>query len=98
MFKNTTRALIVTRIIIIALSLIQIFGILPQRGSAGVVAACAIWNLLILKKKQDRGALMSKPLISLKTAIWKNICSLPLIRNFYTDGFFMTACKNLTSD
>lgn len=52
MFKNTTRALIVTQIIIIALSLIQIFGILPQRGSAGVVAACAIWNLLILKKNR----------------------------------------------
>ena len=51
MFKNTTRALIVTQIII-ALSLIQIFGILPQRGSAGVVAACAIWNLLILKKNR----------------------------------------------
>lgn len=45
------RTLIITQLIIIVLSLIQVFEILPTQGMSGMFAACAIWALLVIRKE-----------------------------------------------
>lgn len=48
--NENRRVLIIIQLIIIALSLIQVFNILPTTGMAGMFAACAIWALLVIRK------------------------------------------------
>ena len=50
MTKRNRLMLIIIQIIIIALSVVQISGLIPQQGLAGLFAACAVWTLVILRR------------------------------------------------
>ncbi|MGN0694313.1 MAG: hypothetical protein ACI4LK_05360 [Lentihominibacter sp.] len=47
---NNNRILMGIQIIIIFLSVIEVIGILPRQGIAGMIAACSVWGIVILCK------------------------------------------------
>lgn len=50
MTKSKRQMLMIIQILIIALSAVQISGLLPQQGLSGLIAACAVWTLVILRR------------------------------------------------